>query len=47
MVEIGNDDLRSGDIPPVGADWSQIWQFALSFDGYRVAGEECAEIANA
>jgi hypothetical protein len=33
---------------PVGTrDWRVFAEFALSFDGYALAGDRCAEIANA
>jgi hypothetical protein len=40
-----NDRLRAEDVPPVDAPWSDVWPFALTFDGYAWS-EECGEIAN-
>ena len=41
--------LRSADIPPSDASWTEIGEFALTFDGYEYWGSfaKCAEIANA
>lgn len=42
------DSLKLSDIPAPGATWTQIGEFALTFDGYEYWGsfEKCAEIAN-
>ena len=45
MDEIPNDRLWTEDVPPVDAPWSDVWPFALTFDGYAWS-EECGEIAN-
>ena len=48
MREIANRDLSLDDVPPFNADWDQIGEFALSFNGYIECGsfERCAEVAN-
>jgi len=42
-----NSALTEGDIPPPGADWSDIIPFALAFDGYQYWGsfERCFDVA--
>jgi len=49
MSELSNTDLTLDRIPDEGADWSEIGEFALTFDGYEAFGsfDRCAEIANA
>jgi hypothetical protein len=44
--EIGNEQLKVGDVPPADANWQTIGRFALSFDGYESSGSfrNCAEI---
>jgi len=46
--QISNQDLTEQDLPPPDAQWWQIWEFALTFDGYDHWGsfDKCAEIAN-
>jgi hypothetical protein len=46
--EIANADLTENDIPMSNAEWHDIVEFALTFDGYSYWGsfEKCAEIAN-
>ena len=41
--------MKPTDIPGPDADWGDIGEFALSFDGYVFRGsfEKCADIANA
>jgi hypothetical protein len=45
---INNDDLRRRDVPSAAAEWSAIWSFALTFNGFKEHGsfEACAKIAN-
>ena len=47
-TEIGNAELKVGDIPSFKESWSGIEPFALTFDGYGYWGsiEKCAEIAS-
>ena len=49
MRESTGTELTLADIPAPDADWSEIGEFALTFDGYKVCDsfEECANIANA
>lgn len=47
MQEIPNADLTPADIPPPDAGWFEIGNFALTFNGYKISGDQCAEIANA
>ena len=49
MRAIVNDSLRLEDVPSLDATWSEIAEFALTFNGYEEWGsfEKCAEIANA
>lgn len=35
MTLVANEALRVEQVPPPGAPWSAIEQFALTFDGYR------------
>ncbi len=46
--EIANADLQEAHIPAPDANWGDISEFALSFDGYAHWGtfEKCAEIGN-
>jgi hypothetical protein len=46
--EIANTDLSESDLPPTDADWMQIAEFALTFDGYSHCGsfDQCAEVGN-
>ena len=48
MREIVNRNLRLSNIPNPDANWGEISEFALTFDGYNVWGsfDKCAEIAN-
>lgn len=49
MLEtIANRDLQYAHLLPDNADWWQIAEFALTFDGYSHWGsfDKCAEIAN-
>lgn len=41
-------NLQANGIPPSDASWDDIWQFALTFNGYEYWGsfEKCAEVAN-
>lgn len=32
--QISNQDLTEKELPPPDADWWQIWEFTLTFDGY-------------
>jgi hypothetical protein len=45
---IANSDLKPSDIPDPDAEWTEIWIFALSFNGYEHWGsfEVCGAIAN-
>ena len=47
--EIPSTSLTLGDVPTEDADWTEILDFALTFDGYTYWGsfERCAEVANA
>ena len=47
MQKIGNEQLTLRDIPQPDASWTEILDFALTFDGYEYWGsfERCAEIA--
>jgi hypothetical protein len=46
---ISNSEIVLSDVPPPDADWCQITEFALTFDGYEHHGstDKCAVIANA
>lgn len=46
---ISNTELVLSDVPPPNADWLQIAEFALTFDGYEHSGSsnKCAAIADA
>jgi len=46
---ISNTELLLSYVPPPDADWGQITEFALTFDGYEHHGsfDKCAAIANA
>ncbi len=49
--EIPCDQLTAQDVPPRGADWSAVFAFALTYNGYaRFDGEDgyapCARLAN-
>ena len=46
--QISNRDLTEQDLPPPEAQRWQIWEFALTFDGYDHWGsfDRCAEIGN-
>lgn len=48
MKDISNADLRLESIPSPNAQWGEIWDFALSFNGFRHWGsfDKCAAIAN-
>lgn len=48
MQEIENADLDLSRVPLRSASIGEIWNFALTFHGYKRAGsfEACAEIAN-
>ena len=43
------DSLKPADIPSPSATWTEIGEFALTFNGYEYWGSfaKCAEIANA
>jgi hypothetical protein len=44
---ISNAALAAGDVPDEGANQTTLDMFALSFDGYRVWGDErCGRMAN-
>lgn len=47
--EIANNDLTPDDIPSPDAEWDEIQEFALTFNGYEFWGsfEKCADMANA
>lgn len=49
MPDLSNAELALEDVPRPDADLSEIFDFALTFDGYEVLGgfDACAEIANA
>ena len=49
MQQIRNELLTLRDIPQPDASWSEILDFALTFDGYDYWGtfERCAEVAAA
>lgn len=49
MIAIPNDQLSPADIPASDADWSEIEEFALTFDAAEHWGslEKCAEIGRA
>jgi hypothetical protein len=46
--DIAKTDLSESDLPPTDADWMQIGEFALTFDGYSHWGsfDQCAEVGN-
>ena len=46
--QIPNEDLTEQVLPSPDADWWQIWEFALAFDGYGHWGsfDECADLGN-
>jgi len=46
--QIPNQGLTEQDLPPPDAEWWQIWEFALTFDGYDHWGsfDEAADIGN-
>jgi len=45
---ISNEQLRRDDVPAPSAEWSTIWTFALTFNGFKEQGSfhACAVIAN-
>jgi hypothetical protein len=45
---ISNENLQPSDIPLSSAEWQEIAQFALTFDGYKANGsfDACSKIAN-
>lgn len=45
---IDNEHLQASDVPPDTAEWKDIVQFALSFNGYKARGsfEVAGKIAN-
>lgn len=47
--EIPTDSLGPVDVPPANAEWSEIQEFALTFNGYSFWNgfDRCAAIANA
>jgi hypothetical protein len=47
-AHIANNELRTSHVPPASADWTLIWSFAYTFNGFKVHGsfEACAAIAN-
>ena len=47
--EIPSETLKSTDVPEAGAAWSEIQEFALTFNGYSFWNgfDRCAAIANA
>jgi hypothetical protein len=45
--EIENSEVRRDDVPRLMDDWTTIFGFALSYDGYSHHGDQCAQIANA
>lgn len=47
--EIPNADLRGSDVPAIDAPWPTIFEFALTFDGYKALGGNgpCGGLANA
>jgi hypothetical protein len=49
MEPIKNEQLTLENVPPPDANWSDILEFALAFDGYEFWGsfERCAEVAAA
>jgi len=49
LTTISNEDLRPHHLPAPDSNWVQLWEFALSFNGYEHWGsfEKCAAIANA
>ena len=46
--EIPDNELAETHVPDPHSDWTTIWKFALTFNGYENHGglDECAEIAN-
>jgi len=48
MQEITNNELKLQDIPVPSSGWSEIGNFALTFNGYEACGsfEQCADIAS-
>jgi hypothetical protein len=48
LDEIPNADLVLEHVPSADADWFEIEEFALTFDGYKAHGsfDACAQIAN-
>jgi hypothetical protein len=48
-MNIDNEQLNLDNVPSADAHWSQIYEFALTFDGYEFWGsfEKCSEVANA
>lgn len=49
VYDIDNSALTAADLPSADAELTTVWDFALTFDGYRFWGsfEKCAEMANA
>ena len=47
MIEITNAQLTAQAVPAVNAGWSEIGEFALTFNGYAHWGsmEKCVEVA--
>ncbi|MFZ1101793.1 MAG: hypothetical protein WAN86_02790 [Hyphomicrobiaceae bacterium] len=49
MQQIPDGTLKLADIPRADADWDEIGEFALTYNGYKASGsfEACAEVADA
>jgi hypothetical protein len=45
IFEVSNSELIKDNLPPLKAKWEDIWQFALTFNGYKYS-DRCADIAN-
>ena len=46
--QITNEQLQLSDLPDASASWTEIGEFALSYNGFKAQGsfEACAKIAN-
>jgi len=47
VPDIENSELGRDEVPRLMDDWTTIFRFALSYDGYTHHADQCAHIANA
>jgi hypothetical protein len=45
ILKIDDSELTEDNLPPPEAKWEDIWEFALTFNGYKYS-DKCADIAN-